>query len=282
MESYKINDLTLILGSLIYCSRDLNTADQLSKKICTEEFLKQLAVCLDGLEILCNNFDADPSLLHQIQNLKHGILEGKTDRRESVLHAQLEAVLSGVQNNLSLRKFMYMTAEDASYWDNPKLFGDDFLDSFPKAAIVELREAGNCLAVWRGTACVFHCMRIAEHGLRKLAKKLRVQITDKGKKCPLEYGDWDKVITAIRNKIAAVRALPRGPRKEGQLQFYSEAADHCEYMKDIWRNELAHTRRIYNKQETLGVFHRVRDFSEFLAKHDAHKEGKKQHETINH
>jgi hypothetical protein len=201
MESFEINDLTLILGSLVHCSRDLNTADQLSKKICTEEFLKQLATCLDGLETLCNNFDADPSLLHQIQNLKNGILEDKADRRESVLHAQLEAILSGVQNNLGLRKFMYMTADDASYWDNPKLFGDDFLVSFPKAAIVELREAGNCLAVWRGTACVFHCMRIAEHGLRKLAKRLRVQIADKGRRCPLEYGDWDKIITAVRIKF---------------------------------------------------------------------------------
>ncbi len=44
------------------------------------------------------------------------------------------------------------------------------------------------------------------------------------------------------------------------LQFYSAMADQCEYIKDIWRNEIAHTRRTYSKEEALGVINRVKEF----------------------
>jgi hypothetical protein len=107
-------------------------------------------------------------------------------------------------------------------------------------------------------------MRVAEYGLRKLAKQLKVTLRQDGKIQPIEYADWNKVITAIKNKIAEIRRLPSGPKREKALQFYSDAADRCEYMKDIWRNELAHTRRLYNKAETSAVITRVRLFIELF------------------
>jgi hypothetical protein len=110
--------------------------------------------------------------------------------------------------------FMFVPADEAKYWDNPDIFGVEFLAAFPDDAIIEMREAGNYYADARGTACVFHCMRVAEFGLRKLARKVKATITHTGKKCPLEYGDWDTVITAIKNKIIEIRKLPRGPRRE--------------------------------------------------------------------
>jgi hypothetical protein len=45
-----------------------------------------------------------------------------------------------------------------------------------------------------------------------------------------------------------------------------------EYMKDIWRNELSHTRRRYNKAESLAVINRVRDFVQLIASHEVPKE----------
>ena len=210
---------------------------------------------------MCGNFDADPSLLEQISRFGNDLKDGSGDRHASVLAAQMDMVIQGIENNLASRKFMYMPAEDAAYWNNLKVFGDYFTLDFPKAAIFEALEAANCFAVGRGTACVFHCMRVAEYGLRKLAKTLHVTITHSGKNCPVEYADWDKVITAIKAKIAIIRQRPRGKKRESALQYYSNAADHCEYMKDIWRNEMAHARRLYNKAETLAVLNRVRDFA---------------------
>ncbi len=136
-------------------------------------------------------------------------------------------------------------------------------------------EAANCYAAGRWTASVFHSMRVAEYGLRRLAKRLKIKISSKGKNCPLEYGDWNDVITAIRNKITEIRKLPRGPRRENEIKFYSSTADHCEYIRDIYRNEVSHTRRRYSKPESLSVLQRVRELVQPLAKPDAEKVIKK-------
>ncbi|SRR6266478_308709 len=275
MKEYKIGDLALVLTGLTSLCRDLSTSDQLSKPICTDDELAKLAMVLEGLIICCNNFEADRSLINQIITLEQEILKQTVDRRESVLHARLKAILKGVEHNLDLRRFMFIPAEQAPYWNSFFTLGDEFLITFPHDAKVELQELGNCFCAGRWTACVLHSMRLAEHGLRKLAKSFKIKISDRGKICPIEYGDWNKIITEIRNKIIEVRKKPVGPKKEEALQFYSQSADHCEYMKDIWRNELAHTRRFYDKSEALGVINRVRDFIQMLAKHYVQKEIKR-------
>jgi hypothetical protein len=260
MYEYKVGDLALMLSALTSARQHLATSDKLGQPICTDEFCTNLSQMLEGLVILCENFDADPSLIGQIQTLSSELKIGEADRREAVLRARVDAIGEAIENNLNSRKFMYIPVDQASYWNNLKMFGEHFVLAFPEKATMEMLEAGKCLAAARGTACVFHCMRVAEYGLRKLAQKLNVTISDKNKKCPLEYGDWNKVITEIRGAITETRKLPNGPRKEAKLQFYSNAADHCEYMKDIWRNEVMHARRFYNEAETKAVVNRVRDF----------------------
>jgi hypothetical protein len=116
------------------------------------------------------------------------------------------------------------------------------------------------------TASVFHMMRVAEHGLRILAKQLRVKLTHKGLFLPIEFADWNTVITAIKNKISAVGNVRVGPKRQAQLERYSDAADHCVFMKDIWRNTVSHARKPYNATEALGVIERVRDFMQFIAR----------------
>ena len=87
-----------------------------------------------------------------------------------------------------------------------------------------------------------------------------------GKVQPIEYADWEKIITEIKNKIAQTRALPAGPKKQAKLEFYSDAADHCTFMKDIWRNNVSHARKGYEDYESLAILGRVQDFMKFLAK----------------
>jgi hypothetical protein len=116
------------------------------------------------------------------------------------------------------------------------------------------------------TASVFHMMRVAEHGLRILAKKLQVKLKHRGLFVPIEFADWDKVITAIKNKIDAVRQTRVGPKRQAQLEKYSDAADHCVFMKDIWRNTVSHARKPYDATEALSLIERVRGFMQFVAK----------------
>lgn len=265
MERYDLGDLTLMLSGALAASKNLVTSDFWCQPIINDEYCKRLASTLDGLAIMCERIDPDPSLIAQLRELQGSLESGLADRRESVLAARLKIVLTGVQNNLQSRTLMFIPSDEAEHYENPLWFGEAFTQNFSKQAVWEAAEAGNCYAAARWTACVFHCMRVAEYGLRTLARKVGAKIADRGKRCPLEYGDWEKVITAIRNKIAATRTLPNGPRKQQRLQFYSDSADQCSYMKDIWRNEISHARRNYEKAEALGVMNRVRDFVQLLA-----------------
>lgn len=273
MRECKIDLLVRMFGALHDVSRDLNAADVLGQPYFDFKKMKpvNLARILDGLVMVCEEFDVDPALIEQIKTFESELRTNSLDLRDAVLRVRVEAIIAGVRNNLDSRKFMYMPPDEASSWQNPAYFGGKFLRFFPKAAKLEGREAGNCFAASRWTACVFHCMRLAEYGLRQLARNLRVGLTDKGKNCPVEYGTWDKVITEIRNKILESRQLPAGPKKEQSLQFHSSAADACEYMKNIWRNEVAHTRRLYSKQEARTVIERVRDFTQLVARHGVEK-----------
>jgi hypothetical protein len=274
MRQYKLDDLALVLTRLTSLCRDLSTSDQISQPIATPEQVTGLGAVLEALYICCMNFDADPSLLSQMRDFQQEIVRGSVDRREAVLHVRLKAILAGVENNLGCRKFMYVPVEQAPYWDNFFWFGNEFLLAFGHLPKREMAELGSCITAGRWTACVFHSMRLAEYGLRKIAKTMRVTIVDKGTIRPIEYADWNKVITEIRNKITKVRTLPIGPQKTKDLEFYSRAADHCEYMKDIWRNEVSHTRKMYNKNEAFGVIDRVKEFMILLSEHYAQKQRK--------
>lgn len=276
MYEYKLADLAQMWTAVLSAQRDLLAAEALGTDKPDDRYCERLAICLDGLALCCDMFDADSSLILQMRNLENELKNKSADTRCPVLNARLRTIIDGIQNNLESRKFMFIPKEDATYWNSIDLFGTNFGTVFPAEAIFELMEMGRCFATSRAPACVFHCMRIAEYGLRILAQRVHVKLTDKGKPIPIEYGTWDKVITGIRNQITEIRKKPIGPRKEKALQFYSAAADHCDYMKDIWRNEIAHSRhRFYTREEVLGVISRVRLFARLISDHEIPKNKRK-------
>lgn len=179
---------------------------------------------------------------------------------------QLDSIRHTIEIEIGQRYFAYIPSPNDKYFEKDKLFGDDVHRIFPDARD-EIKDAGNCIAASLPSAAMFHLMRIAELGLRRFAKKLRVTLKHSGKKMPLEFGEWDNVITEIQNKIKASRALPRGPKRQKQLEFYSDAADHCLFMKDIWRNTVSHARKRYKESEAIAAMDRVREFMQFLGKH---------------
>jgi hypothetical protein len=142
-------------------------------------------------------------------------------------------------------------------------------------AKADTEEAVYCYALERNTATVFHSMRVAEFGLRHIARKVGVKLIDKGKPQPIEFATWDKVIQGINAQIAVARTLPQGPRRNARLKFYSDVAEQCAWIRDIWRNEVSHTRKNWNDAEALGVLNRVRDFMSLLSSQESRKKDKK-------
>jgi len=59
-------------------------------------------------------------------------------------------------------------------------------------------------------------------------------------------------------KLTAIRAGPRGGKKVEALEFYHEVLRDFNMLKDVWRNEVMHTRRDYGSDDALDLLRRVR------------------------
>jgi len=204
------------------------------------------------------------SEMHRISSLHAKLTEGDKFTPE-LLAAELKHIQSDFVFLLMKMKFAYIPAPNDKYFEQEQLFGEKTHEQF-RDACNDIKDAGNCIAAELYTAAVFHLMRVAEFGLRHIADRVKVELKDKGNPIPIEYATWDKVIQGIQNKITETRKLSQGVEKNEELQFYSDAADQATFIKDLWRNDVSHTRKRYNDREAIGVFVRVKGFMKLLAK----------------
>ena len=128
---------------------------------------------------------------------------------------------------------------------------------FPIAK-TECEEAIYCYALERNTACVFHSMRVAEIGLRALARRMKVKLP-KNKK--LEWAQCQEVLREMSNKTDTIaRTAKAGPAKDELLEFYNGAIGQFYGFKDEFRNQVMHLRKAYDEFEAASAVTRVRDF----------------------
>jgi hypothetical protein len=183
----------------------------------------------------------------------------------NTLTFQLQELDRAIRRDLFERTFMYLPRDKQEYFDKRELFGGAVRQRFPKAAD-DIKEAGNCYATGNHTACVFHLMRVLEHGLRALAKRLQVSFKNKkGATVPLDLQEWGAIIGNIETKIAEKKNLPKGKQKSEELEFFSQAANEFRYFKDAWRNHVMHTRTTYDEHDAAKVMEHVRSFMQHIA-----------------
>jgi hypothetical protein len=187
------------------------------------------------------------------------------------LATELRVLREDIQSALQYKRFAFVPKSKAEILDKR---GNDWERLWHDVNGIEedVNKAVDCFALDMNTACAFHMMRVAEHCLRALAKNLRIRLTHtvttvsgpKVRTHPIEFADWDKVITAIDNKLTAARKRAPGPKKSALIKLYSDAADHCLYMKEL-RNELSHARKSYDVDEAKAVLNRVQAFTLLVA-----------------
>ena len=265
MRHYNVWQLAHAIAFLESAQRDAEFKQEFTEKdsrVPDERMNNYFVPMLKLCESECRQLELNCALA-RFQHFNHEIRQGIT---WSELRNQIKVLHEAIHADLCYRRFAYVPTSKAALHDGFGLVWEPIWKKIPGAK-EDSQRAIDCYALEQDTACVFHLMRVAEFGLRALAKKLHAKIASKGQFCPIEYGEWDKVITAIKNNIDTARKLPAGPKKQAQLEFYSDAADHCTFMKDIWRNNVSHARQPYKDTEALAVFGRVRDFIKFLAEH---------------
>jgi hypothetical protein len=175
----------------------------------------------------------------------------------------VDGVKHSIFEKLRNRKFLYMPAEDADYYGQADLFGDQIKSRFAKAN-EEVTQAGNCYATGNYTACVFHLMRAVEIGARKMVFALKVQSELNGK--PVGLCEWGDLIRAIEK---GVQNLSSGTRKsvakKTTFEFYNHALGQFRNFKDAWRNNVSHTRTTYQAGFTKDIMDNTRQFMQHLA-----------------
>ena len=135
---------------------------------------------------------------------------------------RLDAIKFLFQSQADKHKFFRLTIEESKHVGHAMLFGKGVSDAFPsESSRFEIEESGNCFALGRYTACVFHLMRALEKGLKALADDLEVDFPPQ---MPIEYEVWQTIIERIEKKIDELQKQPKGKHKTETLGVYSELA----------------------------------------------------------
>jgi hypothetical protein len=126
----------------------------------------------------------------------------------------------------------------------------------------EIERGLDCFGFEDYDGCVFHMMRVAEMGMRALARERQVTFP----KHPLEWADWQNIIEGIEKSVRTTGpAMSRGPAKDAALAFYSGAVGQLHAFKDTFRNATMHVRKNYDELEALRAINQVRDFMNGLS-----------------
>lgn len=146
--------------------------------------------------------------------------------------------------------FFHLPSKQTDFYDKKELFGVEVNAKFPSIQY-DMVEAGNCFAMGRGTACVFHLMRVMETGVQAFGTKLGVTLANEK--------NWQNILDEINREIKKL------PPKDAATVAMSQAAANLYAVKLAWRNEVMHPNDTYTLEEAENLIRQVKLFMEQLA-----------------
>jgi hypothetical protein len=168
---------------------------------------------------------------------------------QAIVHLQ-----SRIKDELASQSFFRVRPGDVGLYGQPALFGEAVAKKF-KDSTQDIEAAGNCVALGRPTACVFHLMRAMEVAVRQLSKRLKVTITPQT--------TWRQMTGNMDPKI---KAMPDATAQQKQKKNDWEAArTNLHHVASVWRNNTMHPATSYTRSQALDVLNAVRVFMSGLA-----------------
>jgi hypothetical protein len=235
------SSLLTALGALEKHMPARGSLDDDTVELARQELLKMKQLCTQlGLRV-CEEHTKE--ILQRLQ----GMQMSEFSRVANELRNNLRRELNGMV-------CLWLPADKEGYFQKTSLFGADVSKAFPSSNF-DIEEAGMCISLSRGTACVFHLMRVMEVGLRSFARNLGISVPDDK--------NWGHILREIS---AAITRLPDGTTTEKEhKEFCSGATAHLSSVKDAWRNPVMHVRGAYTGEQAEDIFTHVRSFIRQLA-----------------
>jgi len=151
--------------------------------------------------------------------------------------------------------YLELDAQSAQYYRSENPFGLMVAVNLNDAE-TDIEEAAKCLALDRGTACVFHLMRTLDFALQKFAAQLGVQVDVKN--------DWGTILSKLE---APIRSMPSSSKEEiVRKEEFQRAYAHLEAARTAWRNSTMHPRKHYSPSEAKQVFESVKIFTDQMVR----------------
>lgn len=219
---------------------------------------------LGRVQSLCGRYE-----LHHTRQQFHLLLNRAgplSSLSGQILKSKLSDMRDTLRGEICTHLFAFIPAKRAEFFEREDLFGEPFHQKSSPTINAEIKAVGNCLASDLNTAAVFHAIRVAEMGMRRLASRLRAPVYRDKKRIKIEDGTWNEVLVGIKKKVESEKQKPKSKRRiKSCFRDYEILAGQLNRLKDD-RNEVMHTHGEFNASEALGVFERVRDFMQNLAK----------------
>lgn len=174
-----------------------------------------------------------------------GLADGMTTSNLVQGLRQLESV---IRNEMKSHSFFWV--DDPSFYQQRQPFGARVAVWFPELEY-DITESGNCIAFDRGTAAVFHLMRVMEVGVQRFGTRLGVSLTHEL--------NWQAILDRINPAIKARKA------KNQDTILLSQTAAHLFSVKVAWRNPTMHPTSKYTPEEAKDIYQNVKTFMGSLA-----------------
>lgn len=169
---------------------------------------------------------------------------------------QIRDIHSRLSDELASIRFFAVRKSDQRFFA-PALFGQEVRDRFPGLED-DIEESGKCLAFGRGTACVFHLMRVVEIGVQRFAEALQVSAVDsRGKE-----RNWHNFLDQANKRV---RAMQESQPPEARAAKLAAISSNLYAVKLAWRNEVMHPKASYTIEEAEEIFFATRSFMRELA-----------------
>lgn len=177
----------------------------------------------------------------------------------SHLSDNLNQIDRRLQDELLLRKIFVLDQNRNKFFVSAtENFGGPFFIIEFQSAVYEIDEAGKCLALDRGTACVFHLMRVLEIGIKAAAKCLGIADPIKDAE-----RNWGVILRKLKDEIE--RRNKQTWAKPGDAQFFGEIYASLDAVRNVWRNATMHVEAKYTLEEAEHIFNATQGFMRKLA-----------------
>jgi hypothetical protein len=227
-----------------------------------EESFRQSVETIDYIAEACEKVLSELKCGHidtAVKRLRHW---AKSESKEwSELNTRARALRDAIEIELREHLFFLYPKDKGQKLLNWKTDWKVAIEAFPEINI-DVFSAIDCYALNHNIASVFHLMRVAECGLRALARERGVTLP---KNKPVEWATWQEVIKALETETKVIAMKKPGAAKDAALTFYSGALADLNGFKDEFRNLVMHVRANFDEFQAARALTYVHAFMTRLA-----------------